>query len=291
MIKRGFSFNLLFKKKPKGVQQPKVMFYGTKSEIVKFRPKRRTIKLVWKPRVRPKSLQTVTGPLIKVGIGVGLSLLIYWLIGSQTFVLKNLVIEGNYLIAIEEIEQSMFKDGFKPVNTFLFNEHKAEKQVLGIPQIREAVFKKMIFKRTLLITVAEHETTIIWQTNNERFMVNRAGVIYDVADDDSPLVVVEDLKNVPVNLNQRIVTTEFIEFVTSVVANLPRKTNLAARRVMVPETTFEIEVVTSEGWTIILDATRSFETQLNNLVKVLRNNQSTPKQYVDLRIEDRVYYK
>lgn len=291
MIKRGFSFSFLFKKKPKGVPQPKVVFYAAKPEIVRPKSKRRTIKLVWKPKIRPRSFKVVTGPLVKVGIGVGLSLLIYLLIGSQTFVLRNLVIEGNHLITVKEIEQSVFKNGFEPVNTFLFNEHKAEKQVLSIPQIKEVVFKKLIFKRTLLVTVSEHETTIIWQTNNERFMVNRAGVIYDVADDTSPLVVVEDLKNVPVNLNQRIVTTEFIEFVTSVVANLPRKTNLATRRVMVPETTFEIEIVTSEGWTIIFDTTRSFETQLNNLVKVLRTTQSTPKQYVDLRIEDRVYYK
>lgn len=50
-------------------------------------------------------------------------------------------------------------------------------------------------------------------------------------------------------------------------------------------------MVTSEGWKIILDTIRSYETQLNNLIKVLRTTKSPPKEYVDLRIEDRVYYK
>lgn len=289
MLKRGFSFSFLLKKKPPKEVGSKVSFYTTKPDIV--RSKRKTVKLVWKPRTQPRSFRMVSKPLVKVGLGVSLALLVYWLLGSNAFVLREFVIEGNHLIPAEEIEQSMFKDGFKEVNTFLFNERKAEAQILSIPQIKSAKFSKLIFKKRLLVKVAEHETTIIWQTNNERFMVNRGGVIYDVAADDSPLIVVEDLKNVPVNLNQRIVTTEFIEFVTSIVANIPRKTNLAARRVIVPETTFEIEVVTSEGWKIIFDTTRSFETQLNNLVKVLRSTQSPPKQYVDLRIEDRVYYK
>lgn len=243
------------------------------------------------PQVTPRPFRMVSTPMMKVGVGVALALLLYWLLGSQAFVLTSFEAQGNHLVPAEEIENSIFPDGFKRVNTFLLREGKAQRQVLAIPQIREVHFEKLIFKKKLLVIVDEHETTIIWQTNNERFMVNRAGVVYDIAADDSPLVVVEDMKNVPVNLNQKIVTTDFIEFVTSLAANLPRKTNVAARRVMVPETTFEIEVVTSAGWTIILDTTRSVETQLNNLVKVLRTIKGSPRAYVDLRIEDRVYYK
>lgn len=291
-MKRGFALDLIFKnKKPDPVSsRSKVVFYTTRPQIV--RPKRERFKrLVWQPKFKPKSFRLVATPLTKVGIGVALAMLIYVLFGTPLFVLNKFDIQGNHLVPAEEIQKAVFKNGFKPVNALLFRDGKARAQILSIPQIRDAHFHKNIFKRTLVAVIDEHETTIIWQSNNERFMVNRMGVVYDVAKADSPLIVVEDLKNVPVNLNQKIVTTGFIEFVTAVVANLPRKTNLAARRVLIPETTYEIEVVTSDGWRIIMDTTRSYETQLNNLVKVLRTTKTPPQEYVDLRIDDRVYYK
>jgi len=115
-------------------------------------------------------------------------------------------------------------------------------------------------------------------------------VVYDIAPPESPLMVVEDLKNVPVNIKQQILTTEFIEFVNFISANLSRRTTLNVRQMVVPETTFEVEVVTNEGWKIIFDTTKSPDTQLNNLTKILKGG-AKPRQYVDLRILDRVYYK
>jgi len=291
-MKRGFALGFIFKnKKPKPVsRRSKVVFYTTRPQVIKSKSARLR-QLVWQPKFKPRSLRSVATPLAKVGIGVALAMLIYALFGTPLLVLNKFDIQGNHLVEAEEIRKAVFKDGFKPINALLFRDGKAKAQILSIPQIRDAHFRKNILKRTLIAIIDEHETTIIWQSNNERFMVNRLGVVYGIAKADSPLIVVEDLKNVPVNLNQKIVATEFIEFVTAVSANLPRKTNLAARRVIIPETTYEIEVVTSDGWKIILDTTRSVETQLNNLVKVLRSTKTPPREYVDLRIDDRVYYK
>ncbi|MFA5270665.1 MAG: cell division protein FtsQ/DivIB [Patescibacteria group bacterium] len=291
-MRRGFALDFIAKrKKPTSINsRSKVVFYTTRPQI--FKPKRERLKkLVWQPKFKPKSFRAVATPLIKVGIGVVLAMLVYVLFGTPLLTLTKFDIQGNHLVETEDIQKAVFKDGFKPVNALLFRDGKARQQILSIPQIREAHFHKNILKRALIAIIDEHETTIIWQSNNERFMVNRMGVVYDIAKADSPLIVVEDLKNVPVNLNQKIVATEFIEFVTAVSANLPRKTNLAARRVLIPETTYEIEVITSDGWKIILDTTRSVETQLNNLVKVLRTTKTPPREYVDLRIDDRVYYK
>lgn len=292
MIKRGFSFSFFKKSSKSSHIRPKIVLYTTRAKIFEPNFRKRPIRLVWKPRNKPRAFAEVSEPIFKVGIGVILILLVYVLIGSPLFVLTNLKIAGNHLVEASEIENSVFNNGFKSINVFLFNENKAAKQVLSvINQIKDVKFKKQIFRRTLLITIEEHTSTIIWQTNNERFMVNRSGAIYDIASSDSPLVVVEDLKNVPVNLNQKIVTTDFVEFVTAVVSNLPRRTNLSARRILVPETTFEINVITSEGWTIIFDTTRSVDTQISNLIKVLRSIKESPSQYIDLRIEDRVYYR
>lgn len=294
-MRRGFAFEKLFKKKlsqsPTPLR-PTVSFYTTKPSLVQP-SKHRLKKLAWRPKFQSqsfKSVKVVATPLMKTGVGIILVLMAYFLFGSNFFELNKITIQGNRLVDAPTIEKTVFKNGFRKVNALLFNEAKASKQVLSLAQIKGVNFQKKILQHTLELVVEEHETSLIWRTNNEQFLVNRAGVIYDIAPPDSPLIVVEDLKNVPVNLKQQILTTSFIEFVNFVAANLPRKTSLTIRQIVVPETTFELEVVTNEAWKIIFDTTKSPDTQLNNLAKILKGG-AKPKQYVDLRILDRVYYK
>lgn len=298
-MKRGFAFEKVFGKKISGKSvpglrpSPSVKFRIRKPTIHKL-PRRQFKKLAWRPRINQYGnlipIKKVATPLVKVAVGIVLILLIYFVFGSNFFLLNQLEIQGNRLVDAPTIEKTVFKNGFARTNAILFNDIKAQKQILSLAQVKAVSFHKDIRTHTLQIIIDEHETSLIWQTNGERFLVNRAGVIYDTASPESPLTVVEDLKNVPVNLKQQILTTDFIEFVNFVSANLSRKTSVNIRQIVVPETTFELEVITNENWKIIFDTTKSADTQLNNLAKILKNG-ANPKQYVDLRILDRVYYK
>ena len=272
--------------------RPSISFYGQKSKVV--RPERQRLKkMIWRPRYKLPGwapLHAVLTPLVRVMVGVVLVLLFYFLFGSNFFLLNKLEIQGNRLVDAPIIEHIIFKNGFTRINALLFNDTKAKKQVLNLAQLKAVSFHKDILAHKLEIIVEEHETSLIWQTNGERFLVNRAGVVYDLASPESPLIVVEDLKNVPVSLKQQILTTDFIEFVNFIAANLSRKTPVNIRQIVVPETTFELEVITNEGWKIIFDTTKSADVQLSNLAKILKSG-AQPREYVDLRILDRVYYK
>lgn len=223
----------------------------------------------------------------------GLILVVYFVFGSGFFKLDSLEISGNHLATKEQIQDLLFPKGFSGVNAVAWPEGMARKRLLTrIPQISEVSFKKNLISNTLTISVHEHQTSIVWQTAGEKYLVNRYGVVYDTAGDNTPLILVEDLKNLPVSLNQKVVAPDFIEFVTSFVANLPRKTNISIERITIPETTFEVEMYTNQKWRIILDTTRPPDDQLNALVRVLREmGDGTPREYVDLRIPNKVFYK
>ncbi|MBU1092468.1 hypothetical protein KJ836_02275 [Patescibacteria group bacterium] len=296
-MKRGFAFEKVFGKKAKGKPtpgvRPSVTFYNSKPTLHRSE-KHNFKKLAWRPRINQYGnftpIKSIVTPLTRVVVGVLLILVIYFVFGSNFFLLDKLEVQGNRLVDAPTIERTVFKNGFTKTNAILFNDVKAQKQILDLAQIKAVSFHKDIREHKLQIIVEEHETSLIWQTNGERFLVNRAGVVYDTASPESPLTVVEDLKNVPVDLKQQILTTDFIEFVNFVSANLSRKTPVNIRQIVVPETTFELEVVTNENWKIIFDTTKSADTQLNNLAKILKAG-GKPRQYVDLRILDRVYYK
>jgi len=221
-----------------------------------------------------------------------LSFVIYSVFFSSSVYLTSWRAVGNHLVSSKDIEEVLFKDGFKPVNLFFVPEARLKRKLKSrLLQIKEVRFRKNLWRKQLILVIQEQGTSIVWETNNQRFLVNENGVVYDRAPETTPLITVEDLKNVPVEQGQRIVTKSFIDFVTSVVANLPRKTALMAERIVVPETTFEIEVYTNRSFKLIFDTTRSVDTQLGNLARVLKQIGNQPLQYIDLRIEDRVYYK
>ncbi|MEA1909674.1 MAG: hypothetical protein U9M89_01445 [Patescibacteria group bacterium] len=301
-MKRGFAFEKLFKKKlpgHKGSRRPvvttKINVYGKKQSGISggfgklFAASLSKNRKPAKNRISIKQNDNLT-PFFKIGVILFLIGVFYLVFGSNVFMLDKLEISGNRLVEKYTLENAIFKAEFSGVNALLFNEDKATYNVLFITQIKSVEFEKDILGHRLVMVVDEHETSLIWQTNNQRFLVNRAGVAYDIATSDNPLTVVEDLKNVPVNINQKILTTDFIEFVNFVAANLARKTPLNARRITVPETTFELEIETNEGWKVVFDTSKSPDTQLNNLSKILLGG-ANPQEYVDLRIIDRVYYK
>ncbi len=218
---------------------------------------------------------------------------IYFVFGSKFFLLDELKITGNHLSTQQQIQDLLFPKGFTRVNAVTWPEGMARTKLLSkIPQISEVSFGKNLINNLLTIEITEHQTSVVWQTAGEKFLVNRYGVVYDKAEDNTPLILIEDLKNVPVSLNQKVVAPDFIEFVTSFVANLPRKTNISITRITIPETTFEVEMYTNQKWRIILDTTRPPDEQLNALVRVLREMaDNPPKDYVDLRIPNKVFYK
>ena len=220
-------------------------------------------------------------------------LALYLVFGTKFFKLEELKITGNHLATQEQIAGILFPKGFKGVNAVSWPEGLMQKRLLNkIPQISAVNFRKNLITNVLTVAITEHQTSIVWQTAGVKYLVNRYGVIYDVANDNTPLMMVEDLKNVPVSMNQKVVAPEFLEFVTSFVANLPRKTNISITRITVPETTFEVEMYTNQKWRIILDTTRPPDDQLNSLVRVLREMQANPpREYVDLRIPNKVFYK
>ncbi|MEZ4210462.1 MAG: cell division protein FtsQ/DivIB [Patescibacteria group bacterium] len=239
-----------------------------------------------RPKVRPV--------YSKILVVAGLVALLYVIFGTPIFVLDSLKITGQHLVNREEIEAVLFPSGFNKVNALTYLDGRYKKKLLDeIPQIAEVEFDKNVFTKVMTVRIVEHETSIIWVTGGLRYLVNRNGVAYEEAPPNSPLLPVEDLKNIPVSLNQQIVTPAFIEFVSSFVANLPRRTNISIRRIVIPETTFEVEMETDEGWRIILDTTGSYEEQLNNLVRVLRgiNSEEEINEYVDLRIGKKVFFR
>ncbi len=90
-----------------------------------------------------------------------------------------------------------------------------------------------------------------------------------------------------------MVAQEFVDFVNALHEQLPNK-NITASQYQISDTTTELIVKTEQGYYIRFDTTRPIEKQMQDLSAVLAQIKKTgkkPGEYIDLRINGKVFYK
>ncbi|MBI3495374.1 hypothetical protein HY065_01995, partial [Candidatus Berkelbacteria bacterium] len=145
------------------------------------------------------------------------------------------------------------------------------------------------------IKVVERDPVLVWQSQDKMYLLDSEGYAYKEIASDAPVVQslkkVIDGSNVPVNKDQPVVSSEFIDFVRELISSLPGAVNLKVKDITIHHTTFQLEVVTEGGPLLKFATDRALASQLDVLKLVLNEKKEQIKEYVDLRVEGYVYYK
>lgn len=112
---------------------------------------------------------------------------------------------------------------------------------------------------------------------------------------NSPFILVEEEGRIS-NLEERIVAPELVYFIFQIKTTLPK---IAGLRMMkgniIPNSAGEIHIETEEGWQVYFDTTRDITSQVKVLDLVLREKITKEEretlEYIDLRVQGRIYYK
>ncbi|HVE80842.1 MAG TPA: FtsQ-type POTRA domain-containing protein [Candidatus Dormibacteraeota bacterium] len=163
---------------------------------------------------------------------------------------------------------------------------------------KEAGIKKVVIKRrlpgTLTVKITEHSPSLNWKTTSGLYLLDNEGVVLGESRGEySKLPAVHDSSNLPVKKGDRVAPSAFVAFCIELASRLP-ETKLTITEMQVPETTSEIHVKTSKGFVIKFDTTRPAGEQIQDLQAVLSHlaaQKKSPAEYIDLRIEQKAYYK
>ena len=146
----------------------------------------------------------------------------------------------------------------------------------------------------LHLAVEERKPGIIWTSAEHRYLVDSDGVVVGEANtNQTDLPVVADSSNLPVKVGDRVVSARFITCVDDLVRLIPA-TKLGIIGLSVPATTTEVFVTTDKSYVVKFDTTRPASESIAALTRVLAQLTATnkaPAEYIDLRIENRAYYK
>lgn len=108
-------------------------------------------------------------------------------------------------------------------------------------------------------------------------------------------IIIYDLGNTQVHLDQKVLDSDWIDKLIAIVSHVKLLTPARVQYLGMPDISQgNLILNTSEGWEILFDLTKDTERQLENLELVYKDKFQDDRQsleYIDLRFDERVYFK
>lgn len=164
----------------------------------------------------------------------------------------------------------------------------------------KSIHVKKVFPSALDISIVERETKLTLSSGEKNFLIDESGKAYDeicsgCARSDTP--VLRDSSGIAFNLNEDVLEKNYIEYVEKIRKGVGD--NLGIEKPQYFETpslvSGDIRAITQEGWKIYFDIEVSPEKELEMLKifleEKLGNGERVKLEYVDLRADNKIFYK
>jgi len=227
------------------------------------------------------------------------SALVYAVVVSSLFRVTTIRIVGNQTLNEDVLRtqiQSIISGSSLSQNILFVPVDQIDKQLRANNYQIANVSVERNLLNTITVKITEQKPSILWQSGNTISIITEDGRAY-VGEPNNELKqtlpTVVDTTNLPVKAGEKVVLPSFTSFVNSVNTDLPQK-GVEISKLHVEDTTTELVVTTKTGYIIRFDTTRPYGEQIADLTAVLdqlKKQGKNPAQYIDLRINSKVFYK
>lgn len=253
---------------------------------------------------RFKTLRKTVVLILLLAVAIGW---FYFLFYSPYFSIQKIEIFG-----LEKIDETEIKKLlqlqiashrfliFKQKNIFWFDEESAKKIInLNYGLTFLEINKKL--PDTLIVKLEEKKPFFIWVTGEKFYYVDQDGMIIhelaieevSAAKNQKEIPLVYDENNQEIKIKDTVLTPSLIQFIVNLHKAWFEKINLSIIGFVVthqPDTM--VKASTLDGWQIYFTSNRDLNLQIEKLSLFLKEmDKEKISEYIDLRFEDRVYYK
>ena len=212
--------------------------------------------------------------------------LVYVLFFSSVFTVKNIVTKGS-----PSDDTLVYLQQFKGKNIFTIH----AKEIASVVKEKNTQFKTVDvtlgIPSTLRIIFTERIPVAVWQTGGKSYLLDENAIAFKEIDTSSKdLIVIVDNKNIEVNPPVQIASTNFINFLKNVNSKIGQL-DMKILKFEIGETTFQVDALTDKNIKIIFDTTASVSDQMDAAQKAYKEKKDEIKQYMDVRVESKVYYQ
>lgn len=236
--------------------------------------------------------------------------LVYFLIFSPYFKIKNITIKGTEKISQDEIlnltNQVLSGSYLKiiPQNSLISFPAQKLKELLKekIPSIKEVkITKKMPTVPTqpfsLTMEIRERERAIVYCGEMKCFYLDEDGFAFEEAPEiyGGLSLTLKDNSKREVKIKEIAINKDLVSFLSQVKELLEKSLSLSLLNFQIDfYPSRDLTAITSEGWQIFFNPTGDSKAQVQSLEMVLEEKikeQRNQLEYIDLRMANRIYYK
>ena len=249
--------------------------------------------------------------LVKLGLVAGVVFLIlagagYFLFFAGVFDVRSVKIEGSQTILQSEVESmanSWLNQDFLGIkrrsNSWILSARELSLFLASqLPKVESLAVVKLT-SHEVGISVTERKPEGIWclVKTDRCFFFDGAGIAYEEAglSEGFILTSVADGRLREIQLGSPVAPEEWFRSIATA-RDLLQKGGLEIKGVIIPENSFdEFSILVVPNWRVLLNIATDIPKQINSMFNVLKNkitsSQRVGLEYIDLRIQDRIYYK
>lgn len=236
-----------------------------------------------------------------VFIFLGFGFLIYFLVFSQTFQVKEIRVFGNEKVSrenLQELIEAKAKRTFflQTKSIFLVDLRGIEETILAeFPLIAEAKLKRK-FPNILSLEIRERKPLATFcQDSKECFKIDKEGVAFLEAKEEQKegCLLIFSQKEEKISLGQRVIQEDHLGSIFEIQKNLEEDFKIKIEKFFLLDEKLNVE--TEQGFEIYFDLEGDVLNQISNLGLILQEEippeERKNLQYIDLRFGNRVFYK
>lgn len=212
--------------------------------------------------------------------------LIYVVFFSFVFKIKKIDTIGS-----SSEDSNIYLETFKNKNIFSLNSSQIAQDLKNKESQLENVTVSFGIPNVLRVKFEERNPIAVWQSDKDIYLVDENAIAFKKVDKaPENLLLVVDTNGLKLDVPSRIASNKFMSFIQDVKDKI-KTLDMNAVSYEVNETTFQVEVVTDKNIKIIFDTTRSVSDQIDAAKEVYDTHKNDIKEYMDVRVEGKVYFK
>lgn len=216
----------------------------------------------------------------------------WWVFLSDTFKVKHIQVLGSITPAVQSTIDELHGKNLLTYSSGGITERLTDAQ----SSIRSLRVSKGL-PDTLRVEIALREPVLGWESSGQRYLIDPNGTVFqtqegvELSGEAAQVPLVVDTHNQSVRVGGKLVSLQFIHFVRDLADRFPKELPITITRMEIGETTYSLTVTTSQNQRLFFNTSRTVAPQLTALKKLYESYHGNIREYVDLRIAGRAYYK
>jgi cell division septal protein FtsQ len=210
---------------------------------------------------------------------------LYMALASDFFKINEVRVEG-----IKSVEISDYiKRSFYSKNILVLRVGSILKDITRQYPVIDEISIVRGLPRSIEVHASERNEALIWCVD-KCYKIDPDGNVYEETEKPTDKLFLKDNSTIAPVIGSKVASSEFIEFYIRSAQAL-EGLGLKVTKAEISETTFRLDLQTSEGWRAIFDTSKSLDNQVFALQQVLDKNRADIKEYVNLGVEGLAYIK